>query len=810
MQRFILFFSFLFLVSGLKMHAQNAPISTIQSISSCPGTTIDIPITVSDFSNIGAISLTLNYDPAVLSYISANNNSGFPGLIVNGSVPGNIIAGGYINYNDPGIDLSDNSILFTLTFHLNGGTTLIEWFDDGITCEYADANFSPLNDSPTSTYYINGLVESSFPLYAPITAAANVETCPGTYIDIPITVSEFCNIGALSLTLNYNASVLNYDSFTNNSGFPGLVINGSIPGSVYAGGYISPNDPGISLADNSVLFTLTFYSLGGYTDLSWYDDGISCEYTDALFNILNDSPSSAHYINGSVLSSSPVNAPITTTPNIETCAGTYIDIPITVSEFCNIGAISLTLNYNSSVLSFDSYTNNSGFPGMVINGSIPGEVYAGGYINPGDPGISLPDNAVLFTISFYCLGGYTDLEWFDNGESCEYTGPLFVPLIDSPTSFYYINGSVSSASSINAPITTAPEISACENTYIDVPVTVADFCNIGAISLTLNYNSSVLIFDSFTNNANFPGMTSNGLIPGSFYAGGYINPNDPGISLPNNTVLFTVTFLYLGGYSQLEWFDNGESCEYTDDLFIPLIDSPTPSYYINGSVSGCLEVELKAFLEGPFEGIDMSADLNPSFIPLNQPYNTSPWNYTGSENINVIPNDDVVDWILVELRETTGNASTATASKAFVHRAGFLMKDGSIKELDGIRNLGFPILPTENLYIVIHHRNHIKVMSSSPTPVSSDFGSYNFSSGEFQVYGGSAGHKQLSPGIWGMTAGDSNADGIINLNDKQIYWDLNAGKQGYLPFDFSMNSQVNNIDKNDFWFLNFGFLNQVP
>ncbi len=346
MQKLVLFLSFLLFLLGSKVHTQNAPISTIQSINSCPGTTIDIPITVSDFSNIGAISLTMHYDPAVLSYISSNNNSGFPNMIINGAEPGKVVISAHINFNDPGVDLPDNSILFTLTFHLNGGTTLIEWFDDGITCEYANAVFYPLNDSPTSTYYINGLVESSFPLNAPITTAPNVETCPGTYIDIPITVSEFCNIGALSLTLNYNSSVLNYDSFINDSGFPGLVINGSLPGEVYAGGFINPGDPGVSLPDNAVLFTLRFFCIGGYTDLEWFDDGISCEYTDALFNPLNDTPTSAYYIDGLVLSSSPVNAPITTVPDIETCPGTYIDIPVTISEFCNIGAISLTLNYN--------------------------------------------------------------------------------------------------------------------------------------------------------------------------------------------------------------------------------------------------------------------------------------------------------------------------------------------------------------------------------------------------------------------------------------------------------------------------------
>ncbi len=57
-------------------------------------------------------------------------------------------------------------------------------------------------------------------------------------------------------------------------------------------------------------------------------------------------------------------------------------------------------------------------------------------------------------------------------------------------------------------------------------------------------------------------------------------------------------------------------------------------------------------MEGPFNGTDMNTDLTDlTYVPLNQPYNTSPWNYTGTESVGSIPNSDVVDWILIELRD---------------------------------------------------------------------------------------------------------------------------------------------------------------
>ena len=39
------------------------------------------------------------------------------------------------------------------------GTTQLTFIDDGSSCEYADAQYNPLPDIPTSEYYINGLVQ---------------------------------------------------------------------------------------------------------------------------------------------------------------------------------------------------------------------------------------------------------------------------------------------------------------------------------------------------------------------------------------------------------------------------------------------------------------------------------------------------------------------------------------------------------------------------------------------------------------------------------------------------------------------------
>lgn len=227
-------------------------------------------------------------------------------------------------------------------------------------------------------------------------------------------------------------------------------------------------------------------------------------------------------------------------------------------------------------------------------------------------------------------------------------------------------------------------------------------------------------------------------------------------------------------------------------------------------VVAAINMNLKVFLEGAFQSAEMSTELNDlGLIPLSQPYSSPPWNYNGTESVMDVP-ANVVDWILIELRESDGDASTATSDKSIKRWAAFIMKDGSIKDIDGQQNLNVVLSLHDNLYIAVFHRNHLQVISVVPLSIVNGICFYNFSSGENQVLGGNLGHKEITPGIWGMIAGDANNDGNIGIADKQVYWNPNAGSKVYLTSDFSMDSQINNKDKSDLWYPNQGFNSQVP
>jgi hypothetical protein len=207
----------------------------------------------------------------------------------------------------------------------------------------------------------------------------------------------------------------------------------------------------------------------------------------------------------------------------------------------------------------------------------------------------------------------------------------------------------------------------------------------------------------------------------------------------------------------------------------------------------------------------MKTDLNENnLIPLTQPYYSSPWIYDGTESVTAIPNVDIVDWVLVELRETTGGPETALPNTVIAKKAGFLLRNGFIVDLDGISPLRVDANISYNLFAVVYHRNHIPVMSAFPVTVINEVYSYDFTTSDVQSYGGTAAVKELAPDIWGLFAADGNADEIIDDLDLQNSWNLQAGETGYKTGDFNLDTQVDNKDKDDIWVPNEGKGSQVP
>lgn len=149
---------FLVLTTGWSF-AQNAPITTAATVGGAlPGSTITVPVTVVNFTNIGAISLSLDYDYSVLHFISGTPNPSLQSLTAFDNDLGNGYHRLIIGWFSTCSTLTNGSNLVTLSFTYISGSTTLNWYDNSASCEYADCGNNALNDSPQSTYYINGLV----------------------------------------------------------------------------------------------------------------------------------------------------------------------------------------------------------------------------------------------------------------------------------------------------------------------------------------------------------------------------------------------------------------------------------------------------------------------------------------------------------------------------------------------------------------------------------------------------------------------------------------------------------------------------
>jgi len=221
-------------------------------------------------------------------------------------------------------------------------------------------------------------------------------------------------------------------------------------------------------------------------------------------------------------------------------------------------------------------------------------------------------------------------------------------------------------------------------------------------------------------------------------------------------------------------------------------------------------LDLTVFLEGPFDNGTMKTDLNPQLIPIEQPYDISPWNYSGSEEVDTLENESVVDWLLVELRETPYIADSAGSSQVVARQAAFLLNTGQIVSYDRAGPLYFDLEITDNLFVALYHRNHLPIMSALPLPLVDQVYTYDFTDDVNCAFGGENGVVQLAPAIWGKIAGDANADGEVNNPDKDDYWLIDNGTSGYLGSDFNMDGQVNDLDIQFKWEPNAGKGTQVP
>ncbi|MFZ4707403.1 MAG: cohesin domain-containing protein, partial [Bacteroidales bacterium] len=124
--------------------SQNAPITTAGSGSVCPGGAISIPITVTNFNQITAISLQIDFNPILINYSGYTNlNSAISSSFVNEVSISPTLKKIMIVWSDvTPLNLTNGSKLLDLNFTLLSGSPVLTFNNTengGGNCEYANA-----------------------------------------------------------------------------------------------------------------------------------------------------------------------------------------------------------------------------------------------------------------------------------------------------------------------------------------------------------------------------------------------------------------------------------------------------------------------------------------------------------------------------------------------------------------------------------------------------------------------------------------------------------------------------------------------
>jgi len=511
---------------------------------------VKIPIKVTNFNDVGAISLVINYDPSVLTFQGVPNP--LSGNFLANAANGQIIVS-WFGLTPLNIGNGD---LIELSCNYNGNGTSALAFDKAKS-EITNSAGTPLTNTNSFT---NGSIflASSQPVSFSI-PATNLTTT-GADVNVPVNVTNYNNIGATTLKISYNPSVLTFKGLANApAGFTASASSGVIN--------VSYSTATAFTFGNGKLFDLKFNYVGGNSDLKFVQATASNILSQAL---------TVNKTDGTVTGpAAPVGAVTMTLPDTNVSINSSLELPVTVENFNNIGSISLKINYNKNVLTFKNIANTFSYGNgqwQVGNDAVNGVVTIGWNSTDAVTPINIQKGKLL------------DLQFdFKEGSS-----PLTVSaetyitnITNAPVAVNYVNGMVSAPRQI-----ALGNIKANINDIVNVPLTVNNLTNVGSVSISFNYDPSVIKFIGLANNPNQfystnPSAANGTIVIGWSSQGGSIPP----LNVVSGKVL-DLQFQYIDKSTPLTF--NQAQCLITD-VNLNAISGIT---YLNGSVSKDISFEL--------------------------------------------------------------------------------------------------------------------------------------------------------------------------------------------------------------------------
>lgn len=354
----------------------------------CPDTAV-VQISVEEFYNVAAFSLTIHYDTNAAVYVDHQNLH--PQL-----QDGNFVANGdqdevIMSWTSVDPQNIGNAAIIDLLFTSGGGSTALEWdFQTPGSCEYSDLNghiiLSEYEDGSVTVY--------SEPLVVSHPENKSIEAGENTTFSIAAT--------GTGLSYRWQESTDDGASWTN--------LNN---GGVYSG-VTNPvlNLSGVPESMDGYLFRCRVNGTCPPPDTSGYAQ-LNVTYIpppQVIYTMFGDVPTS--------------------------CPG-FVTIPVLTEEFEDVGAFSLTFSYDTTVLSYLNHSNlhNALEGGFFFANPSEGKFYMGW---ASTTAATIGDGKII-DLLFQVQSGNSNLTW-DTGTpgNCEYSDVLGNEILSS-----FTDGSIS-------------------------------------------------------------------------------------------------------------------------------------------------------------------------------------------------------------------------------------------------------------------------------------------------------------------------------------------------------------------------------
>lgn len=163
-------------------------------------------------------------------------------------------------------------------------------------------------------------------------------------------------------------------------------------------------------------------------------------------------------------------------------------------------------------------------------------------------------------------------------------------------------------------------------------------------------------------------------------------------------------------------------------------------------------VNVRAYLEGAFTGTSMRGVLaEQQLLPSTDPYGLGAT--AGPSVMEFQGLTTPVDWAVLELRDPVNNTQVVASQAVLIQRSGNLMLP------NGEQTITFPGTPAGNYLLALRHRNHLGVMTLTPTMLRHPDTMVDFTAPATLTYGTEA-QRDLG-GVMALWTGDVTGDGFI-------------------------------------------------